>query len=92
MAGMLKVDARGVPVRLLQLALMQAWQGQDIGSAVVRRVLREAAPRPVWLQVLHANARARALYARLGFVEIGRTQTHWRMWHSNVPGGARGSG
>lgn len=59
-AGMLKVDARGVPVRLLQIALSPAFQGRGIGAAVVRRVQAEAAPRPVWLQVLRSiHARGR---------------------------------
>lgn len=81
--GLVKVDARGVPVRLLQVALRPAFQRRGIGSAVVRAVLAEAAPRPVWLQVLHANPQARALYQRLGFVDIGRTATHVRMWRSS---------
>lgn len=80
--GLLKVDARGTPVRLLQLAVAPEFQGRGLGTALVRRVIAEAGTRPVWLQVLHANPRARALYARLGFVAIGRTDTHVRMWRS----------
>lgn len=76
--GMLRVDHGDVPVRLLSIVIAAAEQRRGIGAAVIADVVREAAHRPVWLQVLKANP-ARALYARLGFTVIGESDTHWHM-------------
>ena len=35
--------------------------------------------KPLRLRVLHRNDRARRLYQRLGFVQIGETDTHYEM-------------
>jgi ribosomal protein S18 acetylase RimI-like enzyme len=44
-------------------------------------VMEEARARgvPVRLRVLKVNARARAFYERLGFVQTGETETHTLM-------------
>jgi ribosomal protein S18 acetylase RimI-like enzyme len=57
--------------------LLPEFQNRGIGTAVLRELLAHAEGRgvPVQLGTLHAN-RAAALYRRLGFREIGRTQTH----------------
>lgn len=77
-AGTLNVDTSGVPVRLLSIAIAPSCQRRGIGTALIGRVIEEAAGAPVWLQVLKTNP-ARALYERLGFVVIGETATHWPM-------------
>lgn len=60
------------------IELVPAHQGRGIGSRVVRDVVAQAAERglPTRLQVLRVNNRARQLYARLGFVTTGTTETH----------------
>lgn len=82
--GALRVDAGGVPVRLLSLAITPSHQRRGLGTALLERVVQEAAGAPVWLQVLKANP-ARLLYERHGFVVTGETSTHWRMLR--VPAG-----
>lgn len=82
--GALRVDAGGVPVRLLSIAITPSHQRRGLGTALLERVVQEAAGAPVWLQVLKANP-ARALYERHGFVVTGETSTHWRMLR--VPAG-----
>jgi ribosomal protein S18 acetylase RimI-like enzyme len=56
------------------------------GTAVMRRVLAEAASRglPVTLQVLKANEGARRLYERLGFQVTGQVEHHLRMRHAGA--------
>jgi GNAT superfamily N-acetyltransferase len=75
-----KVDDEGF--ELGQLYLERAWQGRGLGSALVAAVKRRArdAGKPVRLSVIHNNPRARALYERLGFVEVHRDpyKTHMR--------------
>ncbi|WP_189455551.1 GNAT family N-acetyltransferase [Cognatilysobacter bugurensis] len=82
-AGWLKVDASGVPVRLLSIAIAPCYQRSGLGTAVIGQVVREAAGWPVWLQVLKVNP-ARALYERLGFVLIDETPTHWELLRTRV--------
>lgn len=76
--GAIRLDGSGVPVRLLSIAIRPEHQRRGHGTAVISRVLQEAAGTPVWLQVLKVNP-ARALYERLGFVTVGETETHWQM-------------
>ena len=79
-AGMLSFEIRPDHVFLANVALLPQFQGQGIGTRVIREVMDEAARRglPVRLQVLKVN-RARRLYERLGFREVGQTATHCQM-------------
>jgi ribosomal protein S18 acetylase RimI-like enzyme len=76
--GFVKVDPAGDAARLLSIAIAPAHQRRGHGTQAMQAVIREAAPRAVWLQVLKVNP-ARALYERLGFELIGETVTHWQM-------------
>jgi ribosomal protein S18 acetylase RimI-like enzyme len=75
--GYVCVEDRPDLVYLRELVLLPEFHNRGIGTAVLRQVLSRAEGRgvPVQLQTLHAN-RAAALYRRLGFYEIGRTETH----------------
>lgn len=75
--GALVVDVRSDEVYLDTVEIAPGYQGRGLGTAIVRAVLEDAAERglPVRLQVNRAN-RARALYERLGFREVGRSDTH----------------
>jgi RimJ/RimL family protein N-acetyltransferase len=57
------------------------YQNRGIGAKLIRALLDEATGRgvPVELQVIKANQPARRLYERLGFAEIGETETHYLM-------------
>ncbi len=82
-----RVSVGGVSVRdeddhvcLSEIVIDPDFQNQGLGTNVVENIVNRAKSenRPVRLQVLRAN-RAHKLYVRLGFKEIGRTDTHIRM-------------
>ena len=80
--GRVILAAEPARVEIVDLAILPAFQGTGVGSEVIRRVLAEAAGTPVQLWVEHSRPRARALYERLGFVEVETSATHARMeWH-----------
>ncbi|MEM1431144.1 MAG: GNAT family N-acetyltransferase [Pseudomonadota bacterium] len=69
-------ERRLEPGQLLMDGIFVAAQarGQGVGQALLREVLAEAARRgcrEVRLDVIDRNARARALYERMGFVAVG---------------------
>jgi len=71
--GRLRVVRPGHLVEIAGLQLLPAYQGQGLGSEVVRAVAAEAQASglPLELGVEHDNPRARALYERLGFRPVG---------------------
>jgi ribosomal protein S18 acetylase RimI-like enzyme len=73
-AGALIVDHRPSEIYVGRIELHPDYQGQGIGSRLIRRLLHEAAARrqPLTLDVLTANPRAQQLYQRLGFREVYR--------------------
>ena len=79
-AGVLEVERRPDAIWLANIEIAPEYQGRGLGSAIIRDLLTEARARgvPLTLQVNRVN-RARALYERLGFVETGRTETHYLM-------------
>jgi ribosomal protein S18 acetylase RimI-like enzyme len=76
--GEVAVEERETEIHLARIALVPAWQGQGVGTAIVRSVLDRAAAsgKAVVLEVLHENPRAAALYERLGFERTGETVSH----------------
>jgi ribosomal protein S18 acetylase RimI-like enzyme len=82
--GMLVVEDEAGGIRLAEIEILPAWQSRGIGSAIIRRLMEQAAEtgRPLTLRVLHVNERARALYKRLGFRPFKEIETHvylhWR--------------
>jgi ribosomal protein S18 acetylase RimI-like enzyme len=80
-AGVLSVEDSSDELFLADLEIHPRWQGRGIGSAVVRSLQDEAraAGKPLTLQVLHVNSRARALYERLGFREVWRDEIRARL-------------
>ncbi len=84
MAGFLDVEDREDHVWVGNIELHPGFQGQGIGTAIVRDIQADAARcgHDVRLQVLKVNP-ARRLYQRLGFELTGETETHHQMaWHS----------
>lgn len=66
---------------ILNLAVAAARHRDGIGRALVERVLVTLAGRGVqrvFLEVREGNAAARALYAALGFKEVGRRPRYYR--------------
>jgi len=70
--GRLYADFRDAEIRLLDLNILPAYRGRRIGEIVLRGLCGQAAAThvPVTLQV-HPFNRARQLYKRLGFKELG---------------------
>lgn len=64
---------------LANIQLLPAYQGQGLGSAIIRALLRAAQETglDVSLQVLKSNPAALRLYERLGFQVMGETKTHY---------------
>lgn len=79
-AGVLSVERRPHEVWLANIEIAPEFQGRGLGTAIIGDLLREAHGRGVHvaLQVNRANP-ARRLYERLGFIETGRTETHYLM-------------
>jgi ribosomal-protein-alanine N-acetyltransferase len=61
-------------LHLLNITVAPAWQGQGHGQAllaVVQQHGRAQGLASLWLEVRQSNDRARALYRRVGFAEVG---------------------
>ncbi len=67
-------------VLLHEIQILPEFQGQGIGTALLREELERARGKgvPIRLRVLKQN-RARFLYERLGFVVYGETEAHFLM-------------
>jgi ribosomal-protein-alanine N-acetyltransferase len=66
---------------LLNLAVAEGARGRGVGTALVRRVITDAAEWGAWavfLEVRASNAAALALYGRAGFSEVGRRRGYYR--------------
>ncbi len=86
--GVYEWELRNDAVVVVNLEIAPWLQGRGIGTAILRDAQRQAADRglPVKLQVLKFNP-ARKLYERLGFVEIGETESHILMeWTAAATG------
>ena len=81
--GYCLVEHRAHDIHLSELVIHPELQGRGIGTRFLQRLQEEATQRrvPVRLGTFHENHALR-LYGRLGFQEIGTTETHilmeWR--------------
>ena len=67
-------------MHLLNLSVSPAHQGQGHARALMARLIADAQGQgmgSLWLEVRPSNARARALYDRLGFVEAGLRRAYY---------------
>jgi GNAT superfamily N-acetyltransferase len=75
--GHVCVEDRPSEIHLRELVLAPAYQGRGIGSAVLGAVIDHGRTRRVPVRLgTHLLNRAANLYRRMGFREIGRTDTH----------------
>ncbi len=67
--GMVQVEQYAHEIFLALIEIAPPWQGQGLGTALIRQVQAraQAAGLPLTLHVLKANAGGRRLYERLGF-------------------------
>ena len=82
-AGLLATQDRDDCLWIDEIQIAREWRARGLGTAIVRELLAkaQAAGKPLRLQVLRENHRAKHLYLRLGFPETGETQTHFLMEH-----------
>ena len=79
--GWMIVSETESEIQLQEIYIHPDHQGHGIGSHLVGLVLNKARSpsKPVRLQVLRVNVRARHLYERLGFKVIGENDKHYLM-------------
>ena len=75
--GFLGVREEGDALYVAQMYLIPEYQGQGIGTALMRELLAEG--RPVVLKVTKLNTGARRLYERLGFRVTSEDADSFRM-------------
>lgn len=78
----------GDAVVVVDLVIAPEHQGRRVGTALLQRVVADAAPRPLRLSVADDNPAALRLYRSLGFVEMGRTPGYLQLSRPAVPEGA----
>lgn len=72
-------------IKAWELVILPEFQNLGIGSAMLNKIMNIAKEKnlPVKLSVLKEN-KAAELYAKLGFVKAGETETHYEMeWKSD---------
>ena len=71
----------GPEAEILTIAVVPEARGQGVGAALAEAALEFAAARgaeTMMLEVAESNAAARALYARIGYAEIGRRPAYYQ--------------
>ncbi|CAM3685405.1 ribosomal protein S18-alanine N-acetyltransferase [Roseateles saccharophilus] len=74
-------------LHLLNITVAPAWQGRGLAVVMLDRIVsacRQRGLSQLWLEVRVSNARARDVYLRYGFAEVGRRRAYYP-----VPQGAR---
>lgn len=76
-AGFLQLQSGSDFLNVAEIHLLPPFQGQGIGSSVLRDVQADAEGLPVLIGCFRANKRAYQLYQRLGFAPITENDTHF---------------
>jgi ribosomal protein S18 acetylase RimI-like enzyme len=68
------------------IEILPEYQNQGIGTRLIKDLLSRAKrnKKPVYLQVIKTNKKARKLYERLGFVVEEQTETHLKMIYKKI--------
>ena len=89
--GYTAVEERPDDIHIRELVIHPDHQGKGVGSAFLHRIMQEAASRgvPIRLGTFLQNEGSIALYERLGFRRVGKTDIHTLMEWSDkrVAGG-----
>ena len=67
-------------MHLLNITVAPAWQGRGLAVAMLDRLValcRARALPQLWLEVRVSNERAREVYRRYGFAEVGRRRAYY---------------
>ena len=86
--GCISIEDHADAIYLAEIQILPELQGRGIGSELMKTEIRRAGEKrkPLCLQVLLKNQRARTFYERLGFVLTDTTDTHARMSHRRSSG------
>lgn len=77
--GELILDATG-PIHIVDFAIAETARGRGIGTAVLQQLQVSAVERSESLTLeVEPRSAARALYERLGFIEVGASEVHVAM-------------
>ena len=83
-AGFLQLQSGSDFLNVAEIHLLPPFQGQGIGSAVLRDVQADAEGLPVLIGCFRANKRAYQLYQRLGFAPITENDTHFILIYNHT--------
>ena len=77
--GCIRIENHPDHIFFAEIQILPEFQGRGIGSNIIRTEIARAyeIQKPIRLQVLRENKRAKHLYERLGFVEYGKTEKHF---------------
>jgi ribosomal protein S18 acetylase RimI-like enzyme len=77
--GCIRIEDRPDEVFFAEIQILPEFQGQGIGSQLIQTEITRASKlkKPIRLQVLQKNERARKLYEQLGFTMYGTTDRHF---------------
>ena len=77
--GCMRIEDRPDQIFFAEIQILPEFQGRGIGSELIQAEISRAQKlqKPIRLQVLQKNERARALYERLGFAVYGTTDRHF---------------
>ena len=67
-------------LHLLNITVVPAWQGRGLARVMLDRLVDGCVQRgltQLWLEVRVSNERARAVYHRYGFAEVGRRRAYY---------------
>ncbi|MFT7776881.1 ribosomal protein S18-alanine N-acetyltransferase [Roseateles sp.] len=67
-------------MHLLNITVVPGWQGHGLAVTMLDRLVEECRRRglpQLWLEVRVGNARARDVYQRYGFAEVGRRRAYY---------------
>ena len=79
-AGFLQLQQRADFLNVAELHLLPPFQGQGIGSEILRHILRHT-DQPVLIGCFRGNTGAYQLYQHLGFTPITETDSHFILIH-----------
>ena len=67
-------------MHLLNITVVPSWQGRGLAIVMLDRLIAECRRRgltQLWLEVRVGNGRAREVYRRYGFAEVGRRRAYY---------------
>ena len=76
--GIISIDVDTEYFKVNQIFILPKYQRQGIGSFCMGQLVEEARElgKPVWLRTFKINQPAKVFYIKLGFNQIGETETH----------------